>query len=645
RESLALLGEAVLLERNVYDRASTRLAAIQSGPPMYPESLQDYAYEWDRVGNLLARRSAGNGAPIEERFAYDELNRLKQATLDGVQTLSMIYTKDGNIRSRSDVGNFAYGYYGVHPHGVSAIGGGARGIMTFGYDDNGNMTNRNGTALTWTSYNLPRQIGSDTNYVRFSYGPRRTRTRQEVRSATGSKTVHHVGPHFEVEIEGPVRRFRSNLFANGRAVYSQVETSSGGIEGYYVLHDHLGSVDRLVRAAGSGADTLAFSFDAWGKRRNTDWSADNADARAHDQHWVERGFTGHEHLDAHGLIHMNGRLADPLLGRMLSPDPMMGSTLNPQSFNPYSYTLNNPASYADPSGYLLSGLRKTIKRAIRHASSVGQRIVRRWGRQIVATVAAVYTANVVSSWAYSAQTSAIDIAGPAFLTTDGISAAGTLSAAAGPSTVIGGVAGGAVAGAIGSGNLQGTLVGGLSGGVMGGINVTYGGGYKIGRVLAEATAGGVTAELQGGDFASGFITGGSLSSLTWAALEMRSAMIEQSRRNPANAAGSSAGFRGDGFKLGGCRRPCLSSPLGGAQGGPGIFLGAHYSPDSFLDRLVETYSGPHDFLNSPIFYNEFGDNIVRPDFFHVFNAANVLLATPFAAASVVPSYAYGALSD
>ena len=34
-----------------------------------------------------------------------------------------------------------------------------------------------------------------------------------------------------------------------------------------------------------------------------------------------RGLTGHEHLDGLGLIHMNARLYDPILGRFLSPDP------------------------------------------------------------------------------------------------------------------------------------------------------------------------------------------------------------------------------------------------------------------------------------------------------------------------------------
>ena len=64
----------------------------------------------------------------------------------------------------------------------------------------------------------------------------------------------------------------------------------------------------------------------------------------------DRGFTGHEHLDMFGLINMNARLYDPLLGRFLSPDPIVQAPEFTQSFNGYTYALNNPLAYTDPNG-------------------------------------------------------------------------------------------------------------------------------------------------------------------------------------------------------------------------------------------------------------------------------------------------------
>jgi RHS repeat-associated protein len=66
--------------------------------------------------------------------------------------------------------------------------------------------------------------------------------------------------------------------------------------------------------------------------------------------WLSRGYTGHEHLNQFNLINMNGRMYDPVLGRMLSPDIFAQAPDFTQSHNRYSYCLNNPLKYSDPSG-------------------------------------------------------------------------------------------------------------------------------------------------------------------------------------------------------------------------------------------------------------------------------------------------------
>ena len=64
----------------------------------------------------------------------------------------------------------------------------------------------------------------------------------------------------------------------------------------------------------------------------------------------DRGYTGHEHMCGFGLINMNGRLYDPYLQRFLSPDPYVQAPFNVQNFNRYTYVLNSPLMYTDPSG-------------------------------------------------------------------------------------------------------------------------------------------------------------------------------------------------------------------------------------------------------------------------------------------------------
>lgn len=61
-------------------------------------------------------------------------------------------------------------------------------------------------------------------------------------------------------------------------------------------------------------------------------------------------FTG-QRLDDTGLYYYNARYYDATIGRFISPDTIIPRPWDPQSFNRYSYCLNNPLKYIDPSGY------------------------------------------------------------------------------------------------------------------------------------------------------------------------------------------------------------------------------------------------------------------------------------------------------
>ncbi|MBI4649262.1 MAG: RHS repeat-associated core domain-containing protein, partial [Bacteroidia bacterium] len=109
--------------------------------------------------------------------------------------------------------------------------------------------------------------------------------------------------------------------------------------------DHLGSIVGITDEEGNLLEEL--SYDAWGNRRNpTDGSFTSVPM----SNILARGFTGHEHIDEFGLINMNGRIYDPVLGKFLSPDNYVQAPDYTQSLNRYSYAMNNPLMYTDPSG-------------------------------------------------------------------------------------------------------------------------------------------------------------------------------------------------------------------------------------------------------------------------------------------------------
>jgi RHS repeat-associated protein len=148
-------------------------------------------------------------------------------------------------------------------------------------------------------------------------------------------------------------RFRSTVFFGDRMVYARVDDSldPGALQEGYLHQDHLGSLDRVTSLGGVTGAT-GMSYDAYGKRRDPDsWANDDLDAKFGEAQWLERGYTGHQHLDVVRLIHMNGRVQNPIWGRMLSPDPVVGDLTRPQGLNAYSYAGNNPLTMVDPTGY------------------------------------------------------------------------------------------------------------------------------------------------------------------------------------------------------------------------------------------------------------------------------------------------------
>ncbi|MCA9687200.1 MAG: RHS repeat-associated core domain-containing protein, partial [Myxococcales bacterium] len=114
----------------------------------------------------------------------------------------------------------------------------------------------------------------------------------------------------------------------------------------FIHDDHLGSTDLVTDE--QGVATQYLSHDVWGRPRDPDdWTA----ADDFSQPQVARAYTGHDAQTDFGLIHMGGRLYDPLLGRMINADPVIPDGLRSSGWNRHAYVLNDPLSQIDPSGF------------------------------------------------------------------------------------------------------------------------------------------------------------------------------------------------------------------------------------------------------------------------------------------------------
>jgi RHS repeat-associated protein len=314
----------------------------QSGTGGSTTNVQNLGYTWDKALNLTQRQDSRQG--LTEAFTYDALNRLDYSTLNGTINLDVTLDLIGNVTYRSDVGS--YTYHATRKHAVTAAGG-----NTYTYDANGNVATRNGSSIVWSSYNLPLTINGNGQAAQLAYAPDRSRWRQISSYAGGSETTIYVGEALEkmTASASNIVRWR-HLISTPGANVQVTRRSDGTNEVLYVAKDHLGSTDALLNA--SGTVLARASFAAYGGRRGTAWTGapTTAEMQAYaDQ--TRRGYTEHEMLDNVGLIHMNGRVYDPGVGRFLSADPIADGLGEAGGFNRYAYVSNRPLSLTDPSGF------------------------------------------------------------------------------------------------------------------------------------------------------------------------------------------------------------------------------------------------------------------------------------------------------
>ena len=305
----------------------------------YPTStktgtVQDYRYDFNAVtGNLTLRQNYLRG--LSESFGYDNIERLTSVT--GPQNLGVTYTNIGNINTKSDIGTtaFTYGENGAGPYALTSIVPSTSLIPSSSQE------------VSYTSFEKVCLL-TEGNYVAtFNYDSDRQRIKMNV--ALGGSTIltrwYAAGTYMKETAAGITREY---TYIGGDAYSAPVAavTQSGTTTYYYLLRDYLGNITHVYNA--SSGMVQEYSFDAWGRRRNpTDWSYNLA---SQPDLFAGRGFTGHEDLPWFILVNMNGRLYDPLIARFLSPDNYVQAPDFSQAFNRYSYCLNNPLVYTDPSG-------------------------------------------------------------------------------------------------------------------------------------------------------------------------------------------------------------------------------------------------------------------------------------------------------
>ncbi|MBV5281634.1 MAG: RHS repeat-associated core domain-containing protein [Paludibacter sp.] len=313
-----------------YDEAKGQLTS------MVAVGVVNYSYGYDAKNNLEYR--GDNLLGHKEHFSYDSHNRLTNWDIMNsgnavLKANSISYDGVGNIAAKSDLdpsftASFNYAQT-VRPHALTSVSPRPAAISA---DE---------LAVTYTDFRKMKTLSENGKNYSISYGVDDQRRMSVQTQGAASLTRYYVG-NYEEETDnlGNVKKIH---YLSGGAMMVNLN----GVETlYYGYADNQGSLIALTDVSGNVVEKYA--FDPWGARRNpNDWT--QKDTR--NSFITNRGYTGHEHLDAFGIINMNGRVYDPLTAMFFSPDPFIQSAGDWKNYNRYSYCMNNPTKYTDPSGY------------------------------------------------------------------------------------------------------------------------------------------------------------------------------------------------------------------------------------------------------------------------------------------------------
>jgi RHS repeat-associated protein len=515
------------------------------------EQIVDLKLKYDLADNLLHREELGQHR--SEDFTYDDLDRLTAVSREDGSNEHYIYDAGGRITFKSGVGNYVYASSisdqpkrcdgsPMSAHAVvMTVGTGSEGQHSYGYDCHGNMVTRDKDIYTYSSIGRLQRVEHDPaenkqQWVQFDYGPDGARYRE--RAKHGLRLLEKISiagyekiTEFGVGEKAPAPRFvrRRWYINNPDGTFAVVEKSREDFDNFgmiyhagatqiganpvdtektwYLHRDQLGSV--LAISDETGLVRAHYWYDPWGTctRAIFDPLGISSGNRLEDS-WT-REFIGQEQLRDFNLIHLNGRVYDPDIGRFTSPDPLNQSLFDSQLFDAYTYGRNNPLRYVDPTGFDLWGsitqpfrnLGQGIANAatatwqgITHfAQETGKWFGQNWKQVVIVAAAVVVTVLTAGA------------AAPALST-----------------AIMAGMAGGATAGALGAalygGNFNDVLAGAIKGGVIGAFSgaafygigtATQAGGLlnDVGAVAGHGAVGGAREVAMGGNFWQGFESG------------------------------------------------------------------------------------------------------------------------------------------
>ncbi len=292
-------------------------------------TLQSLTYTYTAGSDITAITdglyTGATGSSISS-VTYDDLHRLTGLTRPVSGAVAFTYNSIGDFTVNGEAGAGTYNYGTRMPHAVKSANN-----KNYAYDLNGNMLVRGTQQLQYDPENHLVLAKTPASTSTFGYRADGGRLWKETSTTNGLQVW--IGNIYE-EKNG---KTLFHIYAAGNLVCTFDLAAT--ITDYY-QSDDLHSTSILTDSGGNL--TQHYEYSAYGRDRYT-YSTSAFP--------VSQRFTSQVKDEDTGLYYYGARYYDPELGRFIQPDTIISDLGNPQTYNHYSYTLNNPLRYTDPTGH------------------------------------------------------------------------------------------------------------------------------------------------------------------------------------------------------------------------------------------------------------------------------------------------------
>jgi len=279
-------------------------------------------------GNVLTANDSVNG---NWTYLYDDFNRLASGTPSGQPTFTHLYDRYGNRWGQYLNGACTAGLtFCLTFDAKNRVSG---GILT--YDTAGNVT---ADSLHHYAYDAENRIKSvDTGAITYIYD---AQGRRVVKNRNGSPTDFLYGRDGHIILANSATAFATELYVAGLHLGTYAPSGNGSAF-YYDHSDWLGTERVRTDVLGNPCEKIA-SMPFGDGQAITGTCGDVSTMH----------FTGKERDTESGLDNFGARYSSSQFGHFMSPDPsnIGANRQNPQTWNAYIYSLNNPLNLIDPTG-------------------------------------------------------------------------------------------------------------------------------------------------------------------------------------------------------------------------------------------------------------------------------------------------------